>query len=39
MLNLDGIKVYHDRVALVLPAAEEPLHVYGEGYSQEIAES
>jgi mannose-1-phosphate guanylyltransferase/phosphomannomutase len=38
---LDGIKVYHDQgSALVLPDAEEPLYnIYGEGYSQEIAES
>lgn len=38
---LDGIKVYHDQgSALVLPDAEEPVYnVYGEGFSQEIADS
>lgn len=38
---LDGIKVFHDYgSALVLPDAEEPVYnVYGEGYSQEIADS
>lgn len=38
---LDGIKVFHDQGwALVLPDAEEPKYnVYGEGFSQEIADS
>ena len=38
---LDGIKVYHDQgSALVLPDAEDPVYnVYGEGFSQEIADS
>lgn len=38
---VDGIKVYHDQGwALVLPDAEEPVYnVYGEGFSQEIADS